>query len=636
MENKYKLLHFINSHKKTVTSMDIQNALGFSRRSIINYVQQLNAESENLISSTNKGYTVNDAIKASQLLSSIADDFDFYGYEKRKQYLLAALLLHEKAITIQEMADELFVSYLTMNKDINRLRKELKEHRLYIKTKNEYLYIIGEKKDTQAYLMNMLSHEWEKSKFSLTAIQAFFAIANVAQIKQIVDQALAVFKFELDDFSLCNYVLHLAICVETSYEQAHLSPQQTINYDFPNEYLQLIHLIFEQLMRIHPQCTFMESQVAEASIFMLSRLGAQNNTLHTIKNMDQLLPLEVKQLASKIITSLYNNYGISLTDENFIMRFEYHLKNLVLRAKENVKVSVGPSSVKNDYPLLFIIANYVRHLIADETHLDISETETLYIALHIGSFLENKMQAATLTYDLVILNYLDFAQTITSQIQSSTEGISLHRIVSSYDEIENVDFIVTTLPEKVGIALPQIKINLFCKHQDINRIKALVDELRAQKETARLKQNFRQLLDERFFYAHHSFETSSDLIKFLCHDLYHEGYVDAGFIDEIFYHEAIVPTEINHMAIPHPLVDQGNHVHRSAIAVWINEQPVKWVNNHVNFVFMLALLPEDMPFFQDIFDILTAALHSKETESKLLPCANLNEFIDILLDHTIV
>ena len=93
-----------------------------------------------------------------------------------------------------------------------------------------------------------------------------------------------------------------------------------------------------------------------------------------------------------------------------------------------------------------------------------------------------------------------------------------------------------------------------------------------------------------------------------------------------------MPTEYNNVAIPHPLLSNGNHVRSSVIAVWLNKHPVTWIHNSVNFVFMLALLPEDLALFSEIFDIITSVIAHKEAAEKLLDCSDLNEFIDQLLD----
>ena len=627
MENRYKVLSLIASRQDPITSTQIQDTLGFSRRSIVSYVQQLNNERQNLILSTNKGYIIKDLKKASELLDSIAKETDVSGYEKRKQYVLANLLLREQKPTIQELADALYVSYYTMNKDLLRLRKELKDNNLYIKSKNERLSIIGDKKTSQAFLMNLISKEWEDSKFSFLSIQSFFNHANIADIKKTVDSTLRSSKYTLDDFSAFNYVLHLAISIETMYEFPLIS-ETRVDYDIPADFSLLINQIYTTLVKNNPKCHITEKQIMEASVFMLTRL--HTNTMTTS------IPQETMDLINKIITALYNNYGISLNDDTFIFRFAYHIKNLLHRARTNICLSVSPALIKDDYPMLYIIANYILHIISDETKMTISENEVLYIALHIGSFLENKSKETTnITYDLVILDYLDIGNKLSNIIQTNTKHAVLHQIVSSYDEIGDVDFIITTLPEDLNIKIPQIRIHLFPNANDIEKINQSVFTMQMQKETNTLKKEFKRLLHPNFFYIDKNFREKDEVISFLCRQLEVSKYVDTHFMEDILHHEAIVPSEIHNIAIPHPLLDHGNHVQTSIIAIWMNKESVKWVRNQVNFVFMLALLPEDISFFQDIFEIITTACNSKEFETRFLQCTCLDDFIDILLEYKI-
>ena len=636
-EMKFTLLSYLCTKERPVPSSILQEVIHCSRRSVINYVNQLNEEVKGLIRSSPKGYEVTNKDQARILLLQQSDQFEYQGYEKRKQYILERLLLHQDNPTLQEFADDLYVSVITIQKDLLQLRSELKTQRLYIRTKNEQFFIVGEKKDRQAYLMNLLSQEWQTSKFSLDSIQNFFDIADISEIHRIVEMILKEAHYNLDDFSMFNYVLHLSICIETTWNQQPIH-QQSEDYESQNfsvHFQRLVNLIYQKLKQAYSQCSFTPAQIMEASILMSTRIASLHEDQLSIKDMDTQLGMEVKQLLSKIISSIYSNYGISLNEEDFIIRFAYHLKNLILRVRDDIQIPSNPMfSIRDEYPFLSMIASYIITLIEEELQHSIAENETLYIALHIGTFLENKESAQKVTCDLVTLDYLNMAEQIFTQLSSFIPNLILNQICSSYETVsKDVDLVITTLPETPFIHLPQIQVHPFVTQLDIHNVAEKVSEIQKQREHEQIKKQFQRLFKEELFFLHQDFDSSQHLIRFLCGKLKDNDYVDQEFIHEIYNHERVMPTEYNNIAIPHPLLSNGNHIKASAITIWVSKQPVTWVNNPVNFVFMLALLPEDLPLFSEIFSIITSVLVKKEAAEKLLNSQNLNEFIDLLLQY---
>lgn len=634
-EMKYVALSYLCTKDTPTTSAVLQKALHCSRRSVINYVNQLNQEVDGLVLSSPKGYEISDKARAIALLQKQTDQFEYQGYEKRKQYILEKLLLHQDNATLQEFADELFVSSLTVQKDLLRLRTELKPHRLIIRTKNERLFILGEKKDRQAYLMDLLSQEWQASKFSLESIQNFFDTAQMNEIHQIVDTILKEANYDLDDFSMFNYVLHLSICIETTLNIPSLV-SDTLNDvpPFSVHFQRLVEVIYQELKRRYPRCGFTPAQIAEASMLMSTRIASLRGERLTIKNMDTLAGPQVKKLISTIITSVYNNYGINLNDEEFIICFAYHLKNLLLRMRDNLRIPSSPLlSIQEEYPFLSMIAGYITSIIAAELGQSVAENETLYIALHVGAFLENKESTEKIFCDLIMLDYLNLSEQLFKELSSSIPDLVLNQVRNSYETVNpTVDFVITTLPESPFLSLPQIQVHPLITHEDIRKVAEKVEELKRERECAKLKKQFQRLLNKDLFFFDKSFDEGKSLIRFLCHNLESHAFVDTEFIQEIYNHERVMPTEYNNVAIPHPLLSNGNHVRSSVIAVWLNKHPVTWIHNSVNFVFMLALLPEDLALFSEIFDIITSVIAHKEAAEKLLDCSDLNEFIDQLLD----
>lgn len=640
MDVRYEILQFLYSKTLPVTSTILQDTFKVSRRSIINYISQLNNESPNLILSTSRGYEIAKREDAVILIEQASKQFSHYGYEKRKRIILSRLLLDKELLSAQDLADELYVSELTITKDLAKLRNELKQRKLFIRTKNEQIFIVGKEKDRQKFLMDLLSEEWQVSQFNVSSIQHFFKIANINEINTIIKIILEEENFDLDDFSLLNYVLHLSILIETSFKNPHSVEHifEKSNYEFSTHFYRFIVTTYERLKEVYPDCNFTQEQIAEASLLMSTRVMPADKQWADLQNLENYVGSEVNDLMSVIIRSLYDNFGINVNNEDFIVRFAFHLKNLILRVRDKIMIPLNPiTEIKDDYPFLYMIANHISSLISTGIDCKVPDNETMYLTLHLGALLaDEKNSIENISCVLVMYDYLNLGNRIFEQISSQINYLHLTDIVSSYEDIKNieeVDLILSTLSVNPSVDVSQVQISQLLTKQDIRNVAEKVEFIRNKREKEKIRQIFIQLFEKDLFFTDIPFSESNEIISFLCEKLVDMNYVDKEFINDILEHEKITPTEYNNVAIPHPLLSDGSHIKSSAIAVYINRDPVTWINNKVNFVFMLALLPKDIPLFPDVFNIVVSVLNDKKTSEKILDCINYDDFIELILSN---
>ncbi len=158
MEKKYEILKYLLNQTAPVSSSVIQEVFGISRRSIINYTKQLNEEFGNIIKSSNLGYEIINKEKVSTIFNDISDTSFFDSYEKRSKYILEKLLLNKEDVTIEDFMNDLYISESTFNKDLARLRAELKNSDAINTAKQE---AFGGKVENIKYFM-VLNKDWRQ------------------------------------------------------------------------------------------------------------------------------------------------------------------------------------------------------------------------------------------------------------------------------------------------------------------------------------------------------------------------------------------------------------------------------------------------------------------------------------------
>ena len=109
MKAKYiKLLHYLNEQDNWVSSTQLAEKFGLSKRTIKSYIADIQDNESDLILSSNKGYRV----IASNLVTFFNNTETSVPETptERTAYLLLRLISTEEALSVYDLAEELFIS----------------------------------------------------------------------------------------------------------------------------------------------------------------------------------------------------------------------------------------------------------------------------------------------------------------------------------------------------------------------------------------------------------------------------------------------------------------------------------------------------------------------------------------------
>lgn len=634
MDIETQIIAYLQQQKNIVKNDDLAKNFNISRRSVTNYINTINKQNTALISSTNKGYILNYKIDIPQ----VQDDHIPSNFTERKHYILEKILIANTHPTTYDLADSLCISQTTLMNEISKLRNELLEKNLHIKIKNDRMFIIGEEKDKRKYIMNLLNHELSNSFFSMTSIQKYFNNVKINDIETIVKNTLLDYEYFLDDFSLLNYVMHLAICIETSMTSE--NPIQTKHINTTRSYTPhiktIVDRIYEELKKKY-KIDFSSEQIHDASVLMSTRIVSKDLNKITFEQIDSFVGEDVKTLLFDIIQSVHDTYGIDLKIDNFMVRFAFHLKNLLLRAENNIALPESNfSSIQNEFPFLYVISAYIASIINKRIDHHLSGSEISCIALHLGVLMEEKKAYyEKLSCVLVLFNYLNITHTIISYLNRFSDKLFVLDIVTSYDKIERieeVDLVLTTFPPEPTINVPQIQIDIIPSKRNYEDISNMVSELNLNKSRKAALKKVKKFFSPTLFFRDLNFKNQDDCIQFMCKNLIDNGYAGLEFENQIYEHEKVAPSAYKNIAIPHPLSTETNYVEISAIVIYISKKPILWADKEVNMIVMLCLKKEDYPKFKDVFNLITNILTCENSFNKLVEKPDYETFINSLVN----
>lgn len=636
MNNKQiAILQYLVKKNGCITSSELQSLLNVSRRTIIKYINEIKEECKGLIISSQNGYQITNISLANELIKQ-NEIYGVDGYEERRIALLHRMILGNEELDIEEIADYLCISLATLHSDILKLNDELKKVNLSIKTKKNKIYLIGEYKVKRAYITSLLNSEIEQRNFDLDSFQNIFKLVDVKQIKSIVTKILDEKDYFIDDYSLLNYVLHLSVVVETLIQSPDVELEDnTVNFDRASWIMPIVENIYEQLKKIY-NINFSIKAILDASILMSTRIVSKNYGKLSYKEASRFLDKETTDIVNATIILVNRAYGLDLRIDNFMVRFAFHIQNLITRSRNNYFLPTNHFiSIKDDYPFLYLIAEYIGSILHEKAKIILNETEISYIALHIGVLMEEKQTyAENINCAIITYDYYNSGKLLFEKLSNEINGLYLSSIVSSYSLLEktdNIDLIITTLPINLSIDIPYVQVNIIPTREDYQTINKIVEKLKKHLSTKEVEKNIRKFMKKELFTVTNQYKNKDEVISYLCTKMENNNYVKHEYMNAVFAREEIASSAYKNVALPHPLDAQDSNVNESSISVIISNKPIKWNDNYVNYVFMLAFKTEDRNLIKEVFEFITTSLNNKQINQKLISCKDYDEFINLII-----
>ncbi|WP_273400911.1 BglG family transcription antiterminator [Traorella massiliensis] len=636
MNNKQiEILQYLIKKNDCVTSSELQSLLNVSRRTVINYINDIKYECKGLIVSSKNGYQITNIPLAKSFINQNDNSF-IENYSERRIDLLHRMILGNEIIDIDEAADYLCISIATLHNDILKLNSELKKANLSIKTKKNKLYLIGSFKDKRKYITSLLNSEIEQRHFDLNSFQSIFNSVDVNQIQSLVLDILKEKDYFIDDYSLLNYVLHLSVVVETLIQSPDTEfEENTLNFDYASWLMPIVEKIYEQLKQLY-NINFSIKLILDASLLMSTRIISKNYGKLPYDEVSNLLDIETISIVNTIIEQVNRAYGLDLKIDNFMVRFAFHIQNLLIRSKNNYFLPTNHFiSIKNDYPFLYLIAEYIGSIIHQITNITLNEVEISYIALHLGVLMEEKQTyAKNINCAIVTYDYYNSGKLLFQKLSSEISGLYLSSVVSSYSFLEkqdNIDLIITTLPIDPTIDIPSVQVNMIPTREDYQSLIKKIEQLRSRLSTKEIEKNIRKFIKRELFFISNQFDSRNEVITYLCKKMEQNNYVNHEYMDAVLAREKIASSAYKNLALPHPVDNQFSSIKESAISVLISSNPIKWEDDYVNYVFMLAFKSEDRNLTRDVFDFIISSLNNKQVNQKIIDCKDYDEFINTII-----
>lgn len=492
---------------------------------------------------------------------------------ERVNYVICRLIEENDYLTIESIADEIYVSRSTVDRLIKRIADEIASFDLELKSKPRYgIFIEG----TEINKRFCYAHH-RSSATTLNGLSSDIA----DQIRLLLSQIFLNEHFEISDAGFNNLVYHIQIALRRVSAGHAISGEIGIDFqDQIDDERKIACNIVKEIAH-----TFkVELPSSEIDYIIIHLLGKK------ILGNEQLIHPAIFTLIDDIFEVIHTKAGIDFnSDFELKTMMAMHIQPMLSRIRFGLKQS-NPIliKVKREMNKGYELALLASDVIFNTLKMNVGDDEVSYLALHLELALER--QHLTSRHRKVI---------VVCSSGRGTANLIKYRLMKRYDikeedimlsdsmHLDQIDqsryaCILSTVPIQSVQRIPVILIDATMDAQSNQRIEAFFGH---EANVTLLKES--GIIRSECLINNVELDKKDAILKLLCEALKSSFKLDDSLYNDVLKREALSSTEVgNFTALPHPLNNPSDQL---LLAIAILKKPIMWKNTEVKIIFLIAL-----------------------------------------------
>lgn len=524
--------------------------------------------------------------------------------QERIAHLICCLLESEGYVKIEDLADEMFVSRMTLDRLIPIVRQRMEMFGVQLVTRPKFgMKAVGSEQDFRRLFL--------RYGFS----------SQVKELPELSGEILDIIVhngLRITDFNLKNLTSHIAVMVYRLQQSKPIEqiPEQGVGQHFPREAAARDEI-----------CSLLEKRynivIAEAEqIFLLIHLMVKC----TADDQNRIQP-DMLILVDEILEDIYQHMHIDFRqDKELRTALALHLHPLFYRLMYDL-LQQNPilSMVRRDMEAAFEIAQHAAQVIYEAYGRHISEDETAYIALHFSVALDRIQYGRRIV--LVQSGIRGADALLQTKIQNNCGYRKEEFVLCTSWELdqlswERIDCIVSFTPQKVTRSVPAVVYNSDNESNVLDEIK------RIRNGNARFEKRGVLTADQDLIFTDQLFASKEQVLTFLCGKI--EEKYGMNIIAQVLKREMLASTELgNGLAVPHPYVYESE---RPILAAMTLKKDILWKYDHVRMIILVAV-PVGERHFDFVGDLVGDLATNGKMMKQLLRSFDANNLNRLITDY---
>lgn len=553
--------------------------------------------------------------------------------ERRRLDLIRILLIDEKKITYQEIADRYYVSVSSVVNDVKVIREMFRgpdmiaiessdvgtrfagTNEQWFKSLSEFnRYLIGKE--------NIGFEALAESKF----LADFYDEKTLLVCRNLID-SFHEYRLAEEAYYYKENLFASILALTWRIEKGHhvLLGQKEFNASKVMEMTN--YFVASDLLRMERDRFGKMFQYSTDDVITLSIILSANKV--RFSKSTTVVNKDVFEIADQLIQSMEKILSISLSDDEELREsLLNHIGPLLFRLEHGIRI-VNPmmEDIKSEFRNMFNLTWLAVENIADARFRKISDDEVGFLMLYFQNAVEEKRISRRIL--IVCPNGVVASNIIANRIEGVLPKLDIIE-VSSIDKAKQYDlsefsFVVTTV-DIPQLSIPVVKVSMLVSEEDLRKIQRIYESVKnTEGESEKNGNQFREFLPVDNIYFSREECTREEVIDRVCTDLESRGYTEKEFRSALLAREANGGTDTPYGgAIPHGAV---KYVNQTALAVWVSRKAIRWTNYRVNVVVFLALSEKDIKRSRQIINAVSELVMNKSNVQKLAAADSLDEVV---------
>lgn len=618
-----RLISALRAANGPMSGAELGRALGVSTRTIRSDVSTINAlAGTTRISSEHRGYRLRAGGESAPPGPRQTPDSRIFTIVRR-------LIRERDGLDVHELASTMFVSESSIEADLAKVRTLIRDFELTLHRAGDRIVLAGRERDQRRLVRQLvLGSARGAAATNLGAALHDLTRYDLAQVAEILEASMAAGGLELNDYVLADLTLHLTIALDRI-DEGLTTEEEGRTIASPA----LSAAISDLNVRL---ATRFGSQLPEPEQRAFAALVAARLATDLDPAQAPFAEGESVALVRAVLRELSSQYLLDIDDEVFVMNLSVHVRNLLVRARSGqpARNPLGPD-FKDSHPLVHELAVFMASRIEAMAAIAIEQEEIVYLALHLGGYLQRTLDDADRIRIVCITpRYYDTQNRFRERIAHHIDEAAVTAVapIGGAWPPMDADLVVSTTDPPEGTNLRVVQVSPLLGRADLDRISDAARQARRAKSAARIRWTLTELLDPRLFLRVSSI-TKEDALTVMCETLVSEGVAGPDFLEGVLARERLSSTAFNgSIAVPHSL---HMNCRRTAISVLISDEPIRWGESEVQMIALFALSPTGRQVFRDVLDAFIAVLAERDATVRIVNASGTyEEFVPAVLAET--
>lgn len=535
-------------------------------------------------------------------------------HEERVRFLINDLLLRTDWITVEGLADILFVSAPTVSAALCDVEKRVERFGLSLERRPRHgLRVTGPELSRRLCLASVAvdSLGFDGSRLGGDGVGESDWLARISSCVSSTSEETG---FQINSMVYQNLIVHIAVALTRINDGCY------VPMDDPSlrEVEQADEMGVAQALARKIEGEFGVNLPREEVAYMAIHLAGKRMLAEGSGESQGSLVIsdEVWGVVAAMLERVYQAFRFDFRDDlELSMNLARHIVPLTVRMRYRMPMD-NPllTDIKAHFPLAYSMAADASVALCDHYKATLSDAEIGYLALAFALALERQKTAPQKKNILVVCASGQGSARLLEYRYRQEFGKTLGSIqtcdVSRVNKVDftDIDYVFTTVPLPFSLPVPVREVNFFLDGADVVGVREMLQRRR--------REGLLRYFDERLFFSHLTFETKEAALDYLCGCVIEARRVDDDFKELVLLREEYAPTSFgNYVALPHPLRAASDE---SFVCVALLDSPIPWNGHPVQAIFLLVVSREKDEGLEAFYDRLSELLLSPEEMQTLI------------------